>query len=100
MVLKLRKQDLIPGLEVGAPPTFGDEVDAFSGAADEDTAAGVLEPEELCDRSAGFLIGRGSLLTQEVDATMDVGVLFGIVAFERLDDDRRLLGGRGVVEIG
>ena len=62
VVFEMREQDLVAGLQVGPAPAFGDQVDALGGAADEDTAAGVLETEELRDRSAGVLVGGGGLL--------------------------------------
>ena len=100
VVLEMGEQDLIAGLEVGPTPALGDEVDALGGAAHEDAAPGVLEPEELRDGTAGGFVGGGGLLAQEVDATVDVGVLLGVIAFEGLDDDRRLLGSRRVIEVG
>jgi hypothetical protein len=100
VVLEVGEQDLVAGLEVGPAPAFRDEVDAFGGAADEHAAAGVLEAEELRDGAARGFVGRGGFFAEEVDAAVDVGVLLGVIALERLDHHRRLLGSRGVIEIG
>ena len=100
VVLEMGEQDLVAGLEVGPAPALGHEVDALGGAAHEDAAPGVLEAEELRDGTAGGFVGGGGLLAQEMDATVDVGVLLGVIALEGPDDDRGLLGGGRVVEIG
>ena len=100
VVLEMGEQDLVAGLEVGPAPALGHEIDALGGAAHEDAAPGVLEAEELRDGSAGGLVGGGGLLAQEMYAAVDVGVLLGVIALEGLDDDRGLLGGGRVIEVG
>ena len=100
MVLQLGQEDLVAGPEVRPAPAFRREVDAFGGAAHEDAAAGGRHAEETGDDLAGALEGDGGLLAEQVDAAVDVRVLLGVIPAERLEDDRRLLRGGGVVEVG
>ena len=58
--------------------------------------ARVDEPLNLVARA--FVIAR-RLLAQVMHAAMDVGVLRGVIARDRVDHGLRLLRGRGVVQI-
>ena len=51
------------------------------------------------DLAPGALVGLARELAELVHATMHVGVVLGVVARDRVDDDLRLLRRRRVVEI-
>ncbi len=53
--------------------------------------------DEFGDGDAGLFVGVGGEFGELVDAAVDIGVLFGVIINDRVDDDLRFLGGGGVV---
>ena len=76
-----------------------DQIDRFCGAAGQDdlsTAGGVNEVAKLV--TSPFVEFRGAV-AQCMNTAMDVGMIFALIARDRVDDSRRLLGRSRTVEI-
>ncbi len=98
VVLERREDDLVAGAEVLAAPRLRDEVDRLGRAAREDDLLGARRVEEPPDDVAGVLVGLGRAPGELVRGAVDVAVVAGVVARDRVDHGLRLLRGRGVVE--
>ena len=75
MVLHRGDNDVVTAADMDAAIGVRDEVDCFGRTADENDVARIRRVQEACDGHARMLVGRGRLLTQRMDAAMDVGVL-------------------------
>ncbi len=91
--------DLIAGVQVGAAPTLRDEVDALGGTANEDDFARLGRAEEAAYLLTCLLVSAGGTLTQQMDGTMNVGVVVAVVVLQGVEYRLRLLRGGRVVEI-
>ena len=98
VVLHLRDQDLVAGLE-GQGERARHDVDAVGGAAREDDLLTDAGADEDADGISRGLVHLRGLLAQGVNGAMDVGVRLLVVALHRLEDLSGLLAGRGRVEV-
>ena len=98
VVLHLREHDRIAGLEIGAGPRPGDQVDGLGAVARVDDLVR-RAADESGDPPAGVLEGRRGLLGDPVGPAVDVGVVARVVAVHRVEHGVGLLGGRRAVQI-
>ena len=99
VVLHLRDEDLVPGLQQMAV-SGGHQIDGFGGAAGEDDLPGGRGMEKSAHFFPGSFHGIGGLLGKGVDAAVDVGVLVAVIAVHGADHLFGFLGGSSVVQIG
>ena len=78
----------------------GHQVQALGGTADEDHLVGRRRADELRHPSPRALVVLGGPFREDVDAAMDVGVTGLVDVVHGVEDRARLLGARGVVEVG
>src|SRR5215510_2562265 len=98
-MLEGRDEDLVAGPHHAAAVRLRDQVDGLGGPADEHDLPVLGGVEEAPDAAPRRLVGLSGALAEEMDAAVHVGVVRGVVPFERLDDGVRLLRRRGIVEI-
>ena len=98
VVLQRGEDHFVAGFQVGQSPGVSHKVKRLGGVLGEDhfVEVGV---DELGNAHVCLLVGDGGLFAQDVNAAMDVGVGFLIVAADGVDDGLGLLGRRGAVEI-
>ncbi len=99
VMLELRQDDGVSPPDVATSPGVGDEVDGLGGVADEDDLGRVRSADEVRHGLACTFVGRRGLLTDGVDAAMDVGAVAPLVGVHRLDDGAWLEGRGGAVEV-
>src|SRR6185295_15313056 len=99
VVLELGRDDLVAGAEPRPAPRAGDEIDRFGRPAHEDDLARRLRVDEPLDRRPRGVVLGGRALAERVDPALHVGVLVLVEPRQPIEDDPRLLRGRGVVEI-
>ena len=98
VVLHLRDQHPVSRPHVRASPRVGHEIDRLGHVLREnDLFVGGVDRSG--DPAARALEGLGRLLRQRVDAAMDVRVVLGQCADERVEHDPRLLRRCGAVEV-
>ena len=99
VVLHGGDEHLVARPQPGPGERVRDQVDRLGGVAGEDDPARVWRAEERRSRPRAASIGVGRQLAQLVNASMDVRVVAGVVAGDRVDDGARLLRRGGVVEV-
>ncbi len=100
MMLQAGQDDLVAGLQVGPTPGGGDQIDGLGRPAREETLDGLGGVQEVRDHLARVVVHPRGIARELVDPAMDVGVVLLMIVADRLDDLERLLGARGVVQVG
>ena len=99
VMLHFGEQDFVASFDVLGSPRMRDEVNSFgraTGKNDFSRTAGIDEPSRAIAR--GFEGGSGAI-AQLMDAAMNIGVIFLVVATESIKNDSRFLGRGGVIKI-
>ena len=99
VVLHSGHQNGVSGIEVGAAPGLGDEVDRICGSGREDDFLCGFGADVVGNLSPGAFVGFGGQLGQMVRPAVDVGVVVREVFALSLDDGQGLLGTGGIVEV-
>jgi hypothetical protein len=100
VMLELREQHPVAGLQIVPSPALRDQVDPLGGAADEDDLLRHDGVDEARDAAARRLERHRHLGRALVDAAMHGRIGLGISAGDRVDHRLRLLRRGGAVEIG
>ena len=100
VVLHPGQEDFVPFPERVAAERRGHQVQALGGPADENDLFGGLRPEEPRHPATRTLVVLRRPLREDVDAAMDVRVGGLVHPVHRVEHRPRLLGARGVVEVG
>ena len=100
VVLHVRDQDFITGLENRLSKAMGNQIDALGCAAGENDLVGVGQVEHCSQLRAGGFVSVGGPLAEVVDAAVDIGILRRVVGIEGIEDAARLLGSGGIVQVG
>ena len=99
MVLHGGHDNFIARAEKLPPIALRHEIDRLGGAANENNLlqpAGVDEAPEFFPR---LFVERGRQLAQIMHATVNIGVLLGVITVQRVDDRMGFLAGGAVIEI-
>ena len=99
VMLQPRDHDLVPGGESAPTVRLGDEVDGLGRAPHEDDFLAPSGPDQALDRLACPLVGLRGPHAEFMDAAVNVGVVLGVVATDRVDHAPGLLRCGGVVQI-
>src|SRR5262249_200638 len=94
-----RGEDRVAGTDQGAAVRLRDKIDGLGGPPDEHDFPVLRGVEKAPDAAPRRLVGLRGALAEKMDAAVYVGVVRGVVPFERLDDGVRLLRRRGIVEV-
>ena len=100
VVLHPGEEHLVPLAEGVAAERGGHQVQALGGAPDEDHLVGGLRPDELRHPPPRALVVLGRPFREDVDAAVDIRVAGLVNVVHGVEDGARLLGARGVVEVG
>jgi hypothetical protein len=92
-------QHLVAGPERAPPPALGHQIDGLGRAPGEHDLRRARGAKKTRDLLACVVVGRGGPLAEVVQSTVDVGVLAGIEARDRVDHRSGLLTGGRIVEI-
>src|SRR5439155_23284962 len=99
VVLRLRDDDLVAGLEISLAPGAGREIDRLRRIPDEDHRARVRRADKARDLDPNLFVLRRRLFGEDVDAAMDVRVGILIIPRYGLDDRAWFLRGRGIIQV-
>ena len=99
VVLELRKDDLVAGLQHLAAERRSHEVDRLRCSPDEDDLGRAPGIDKVGDLAARRFERLGRSLAQRVDATVHIRVVQFIRVSHRIQDKARLLSARGIVQI-
>ena len=100
VVLHPRQEHFVPFAERVAAERGSHQVETLGGAADEDHLVRGPRADEPRHPAAGALVVLGGPLGEDVDAAVDVRVAGLVDVIHRVEHRPRLLGARGVVEVG
>jgi hypothetical protein len=97
VVIHRGHHDEVTSADITPAPGLGDEVDRLSRIADEDDLTGGSRVDEIGHHMAGRFVLRCCALREIIDAAVDVGVGFAVIAINGGDDVLRFLGtGRAI----
>src|SRR4051812_26709645 len=99
MVLHPGNQDLIARSEKRSGVALSHEVDALGGSPSKDYLPGRARIDETGDFFADLIVCQRRSLAEKVDAAVNVRVLGGVEASNRIDDCLGLLAGRRIIQV-
>src|SRR5215472_8276154 len=99
MMLHVGDNDFVAWANVNSAKRLCNEVDPFRCAAREDDLFRFRGVQEFLHLDAGFLVLARGQLAQQMDGSMDIGVIVFVESVNSFHYPARLLGRRGIVEI-
>src|SRR5437764_10235928 len=99
MMLQTRKQNLVAGFDVFATVSLRNQIETCSRATYEDNLGGRSCIDETPNLFPSYVARSGSTGTQQVNGTVYVGVVVGVIVDKCVNDRLGFLSCRSIVEI-
>ena len=98
-MLHVGDDDLIPRATSRPAISMGNQIGRLRRATQEDALTTFRRIDERRDPATGPFVGERRLLAEQVDTSVDIGVVLFVESLDRFDDGTRFLCRRRIIEI-